>query len=145
MNHRMRGGKSSELIVSGQLIRYGLDVYIPCFDDQAIDLVVRVEHESEVWFYDLQVKSVVGRNRIIGVKSPDTQKGNYILILDYRLSDGSDEFFYLTREQIAQHHLAGSSWGDLVFNRQEREQYATQNLADLARLLKEGGVEPTAH
>jgi len=37
---KMRGGKSSELIVAGELIRHGLDVYLPCVDDQSIDLLI---------------------------------------------------------------------------------------------------------
>jgi hypothetical protein len=37
----MRGGKTSELIVAGQLLRLRLDVYLPCVDDQAIDMLIK--------------------------------------------------------------------------------------------------------
>lgn len=58
MNERLRGGKSSELIVAGELLRHGLDGYLPCVDDQAIDLLLRVERPDGVRHYDVQVKSV---------------------------------------------------------------------------------------
>lgn len=48
MNKGMRSGKSSELIVAGQLLRLGLDVYLPSVDDQAIDLLIKVESNGEV-------------------------------------------------------------------------------------------------
>lgn len=61
MNSRLRAGKSSELIVCGELIRHGLDVYVPAVDGQAIDLVIRAEDENGVRYYDLQVKSVINK------------------------------------------------------------------------------------
>jgi hypothetical protein len=135
MNKSMRGGKSSELIVTGQLLRYGLDVYMPCVDDQAIDLLIRAESEGEVLHYDVQVKSVKGYNRIIGIRNLEGKGSRYILIIHYRHDDKPDEFFYLTKEQVALHHIAGS-WGDLVFNKPERDLYARQTLAQLAERIR---------
>lgn len=80
----MRGGKSSELIVAGQLLRLGLDVYLACLDDQAMDLLIRVEANGAVTHYDVQVKSVKGYNRIIGIRNMENEGDRYILIIHYR-------------------------------------------------------------
>ena len=138
MNKRARSGKSSELIVAGELLRHGVDVYLPCVDDQAIDLLLRAAGPDGVRYYDLQVKSVKGYNRIVGVKNAEKQRGRYILVIHYRHDDRSDEFFYLTQEQIACHYLKASDWDDLVFNKPEREKFAGQTLADLARRVLNG-------
>jgi hypothetical protein len=53
MNKRLRSGKSSELIVAGKLIRHDVDVYMPCVDDQAIDLVLRAEGPNGIRYYDV--------------------------------------------------------------------------------------------
>jgi hypothetical protein len=142
MNKAMRQGKSSELIVAGELIRHGLDAHIPCVDDQAIDLIVRLERSDGVHSYDIQIKSVAGYNRIIGVKSPKTRQGNYVLVIHYRHADKPDEFFYLTADQVEHHLLEDSSFGDLVFNRAERAAYAQQTLSDLARALLANEIRP---
>ena len=140
MNKSLRAGKSSELIVGGELLRQGLDVYLPCVDDQAIDLLIRNESEDSVTHYDVQVKSVKGYNRIIGVKNPGNRSNRYILIIHYRHVNRVDEFFYLTKEQIVLHHLANSAWGDLVFNKAERGLYARQTLAQLAERIKQNNL-----
>lgn len=138
MNKRLRNGKSSELIVAGELLRYGVDVYLPCVDDQAIDLLLRVERQDEVRHYDVQVKSVEGYNRIVGLRDMGLRPSSYILVIHYHHDSRQDEFFYLTKEQISQHHLKNSAWGDLVFNKAEREQYVSQTLANLAKRLLDG-------
>lgn len=140
MNKRLRSGKSSELIVAGELIRHGVDLYVPCVDDQAIDLVVRCEREDGIHYYDVQVKSVRGYNRIIGLKSIEGRKGRYILVIHYRHDKKPDEFFYLTEEQITRHQIKGADWGDLIFRRQEREEHHLQNLSHLASRLLEGNL-----
>ena len=140
MNKSLRAGKSSELIVAGELLRRGLDIYLPCVDDQAIDLLIRVENEVSVIHYDVQVKSVKGYNRIIGVKTPRGRGNRYILIIHYRHENRADEFFYLTEEQIGLHHLADSAWGDLVFNKAERELYVDQTLAELAERIMQNSL-----
>ena len=137
MNQRMRSGKSSELIVAGELIRHGVDVYMPCVDDQAIDLLLRADGPDAVRYYDVQVKSVKGYNRIVGVRHLDKQQGSYILIIHYRHDNRPDEFFYLMHDQIGQHLLEDTDWGDLIFNKPEREQYAEQTLAHLAERLSD--------
>ncbi len=138
MNLRMRGGKSSELIVAGQLIRRGLDVYMPCVDDQAIDLVIRVDRGDEVVFHEIQVKSVKGYNRIVGVSVPhEKRRSRYVLVIHYRHDAGHDEFFYLRGDQITKHRPEGATWGDLIFNKAERAMYAHQTLDDLARCLQQ--------
>lgn len=136
MNKKLRAGKSSELIVAGELTRHGLDVYLPVVDDQAIDLIIRESVDNDVRYFDVQVKSVEGYNRIVGVKNVKEKSGRYILIIHYRHENKEDEFFYLTKNQIACHHLEESEWGDLVFNKSEREKYTNQNLTNLAQKIK---------
>lgn len=140
MHKSLRGGKSSELIVAGELLRHGLDVYLPCVDDQAIDLLLRADHPDGVRYYDVQVKSVKGYNRIIGLKNVDAKSLRYILVIHYRHDNRHDEFFYLTKEQISRHHLRDSAWGDLVFNKQERKLYESQTLANLANRILSGEI-----
>jgi len=142
MNKALRQGKGSELMVAAELTRQGLDVYLPCVDDQAIDMIVRLERPDGIHCYDIQVKSVAGYNRIIGVQDPTRRTGNYVLVIHYRHATKPDEFFYLTADQIVRHQIADSGWGDLVFNRAEREQYAPQTLSDLPRALREGDIAP---
>ena len=140
MNKSMRGGKSSELFIASQLIRYGLDVYQPFVDDLAIDLVVRTEHENGPQFYEIQVKSVKGYNRILGVKDTSTFSENYIIVVHYRHENKDDEMLYLTKQQIQHHHLIESSWGDLVINKPERERYKNQTIDALAKAILEGKI-----
>ena len=127
MNKSLRAGKSSELIVAGELLRHGLDVYLPCVDDQAIDLLIRNEYEDSVIHYDVQVKSVKGYNRIIGVKKPGDRSNRYILIIHYRHGDKPDEFFYLTKEQIVLHHLADSGLGGFGFQQGRKRTLCSSN------------------
>jgi hypothetical protein len=134
----MRGGKSGEYAVTSWLIRHGLDVFLPCVDDKAIDLLVRQVSEDSVKHYDLQVKSSAGFNRILGVKDPAHQPGRYVLILHYRLKNKPDQFYYLTRDQIERHIFPEGGWGDLIFNKPQRERYAHQTLEDLARRIITG-------
>jgi hypothetical protein len=135
MNLRSRAGKSSELIVAGELLRQGLDVYLPCVDDQAIDLVIRTQSADGVRYHDVQVKSAKGYNRIIGLRDLQSVSPDFLLVIHYRHELRADEFFYLTLSQIKKHHLGGS-WGDLVFNKTERSTYGEQNLSHLANYLQ---------
>ena len=86
----------------------------------------------------LQVKSVKGYKRIVGVKSAEGRQGKYILVIHYRHDNRPDEFFYLTQEQNTRHHLKGSEWGNLIFNKLEREKYRAQTLLQLAKEILEG-------
>ena len=136
-NLKLRAGKSSELRIASELIRLGIDVYIPCVDDQAIDLVIRKEVNGQPVYYDVQVKSVKGYNRIVGLSNIHQKGNNYILIVHYRHETKPDEFYYLIKEQIMKHWLSDSGWGDLVFNNPERQLYASQDLKGLAKYLLE--------
>src|SRR5262245_9880201 len=140
MNQRLRAGKSSELAVASQLIRHGLDVYLPSVDDQAIDLVLRSETAGVVRYLDVQVKSVAGYNRILGLANIAKKHDRYVLVIHYRHDEKPDEFFYLMHEQILKHHSGDFEWGDLIFNKPERERYAEQDLAHLARRVRTGDL-----
>jgi len=135
MNQKVRNGKSSELFVAGELIRHGLDVYLPCVDDQAIDMIIRVPLSDKIKHYDIQVKSVAGYNRIVGLKDIMEKASTYILIIHYRHANKPDECLYLLREQVLMFHKKEYTWGDLIFNKADREQYKEQSLADLAKKI----------
>lgn len=137
MNTRSRNGKSSELMVAGELIRHGLDVYLPLVDDQAIDMIIRVPRDDTVEHYDVQVKSVSGYNRIVGLKDIESKSDAYILVVHYRHDSKPDECLYLLRDQILKYHKKEYDWGDLIFNKPEREQHLPQSLSDLAKRLKD--------
>jgi hypothetical protein len=140
MSQRSRNGKSSELIVAGELLRYGLDVYLPLVDDRAIDMIVRQPMLGAVKHYDIQVKSVSGYNRIIGLAEVASKSDNYILVIYYRHAKKPDECFYLLRHQILLHHLAESHWGDVVLNKAEREKYGCQTLKDLSEKIDKNAI-----
>ncbi len=137
MNNRSRNGKSSELMVAGELLRNGLDVYLPLVDDQAIDMIIRQPIGNVVLHYDVQVKSVSGYNRIVGLRDIEAKDNTYILILHYRHSTKQDECLYLLRDQILQYNKPEYEWGDLIFNKPQREQHMSQSLAVLATRIKE--------
>jgi hypothetical protein len=136
MKSRSRGGKSSELIVAGELIRHGLDVYMPLVDDQAIDMIIRAPVSGSIRHYDVQVKSVEGYNRIVGLRDIAQKEATYILILHYRHPNKPDECLYLLRDQILLYHKPEYTWGDLIFNKPEREKYISQSIAELAAQIK---------
>ncbi len=137
MNNRSRNGKSSGLLVAGELLRNGLDVYLPLVDDQAIDMIIRQPICNTVKHYDIQVKSVSGYNRIVGLKDIEAKANTYILILHYRHTTKADECLYLLRDQILQYHKPEYEWGDLIFNKPQREEYMAQSLSELAIKIKD--------
>lgn len=148
MTKSMRGGKISELEVATACIKEGLSVFLPLVDDEAVDMVVRLPGGKH---YDIQVKSCSGYNRIIGIPWPfilDHAADNYILVIAYRFAQKPSEFYYLTVEDLRSDlslRLAPdkTSWGDLVFNKPQRERYRCRGLDALAKFLREkSGPEP---
>jgi len=142
MNKKLRNGKSSELMVASVLTRNEIDVYFPLIDDIAIDMIVRTDKK----YYDIQIKSVKGYNRIVGIKDLDKKKDNYIIVIHYRHNKKADEFFYLTLNQAKQYWKKVDKdgklnpWGDLIFNKPEREKHIEQNLENLAEKIKNGEI-----
>ena len=141
MNRRSRNGKSSELFVAGELIRQGLDVYLPLVDDQAIDMIIRVPVGDVVKHYDLQVKSVAGYNRVVGLRDIAKKSNTYILILHYRHTDKPDECLYLLRDLVLQFHQQEYEGGDLIVTKPERMKFMAQSLADLGQRITDGSWE----
>lgn len=138
MNRRMRVGKSSEFIVAAELLRLGLDVYVPCVDDQAIDMLVRVTGgERPPRHYEIQVKSVRGYNRIVGLSDLAQASDRFLVVIHYRHDDRPDEFFWLRRDKARALRLP-KKWGDLRFNKAERPRYADRTLGALAEALRRG-------
>jgi lipopolysaccharide biosynthesis glycosyltransferase len=136
VNSRARNGKSSELFVAGELIRHGLDVYLPLVDDQAIDMIIRTPLGNTLRHYDVQVKSVAGYNRIVGLRDIEKKSETHILIIHYRHATKPDECLYLLREQVLQYHNPKYEWGDLIFNKPDRERHIAQSLEALAASIK---------
>jgi len=141
LEKRMRGGKISELEVATACIKEGLSVFLPLVDDEAVDMVVRLSGGRH---YDIQVKSCAGHNRIIGLPWQfilDDAADNYVLVVAYRFPSKPSEFYYLTVEdlrsdQSLQVQPDATSWGDLIFNKAQRDRYKDRGLDALARFLK---------
>jgi len=142
MNQRMRAGKSSELIVAGELTGRGLDVYFPCVDGQGVDLVVRVANAQEVHHFDIEVKTVSDHSRIIGVRLPKVRQAHWILLLHYRYDGRSDEFYYLTADQADPLLVRGSKFNELNFSQLDRAKYQSQDLAALASYIRSYSSRP---
>lgn len=139
MQKEIRGGKSSELMVAGELVRRGIDVYFPCVDDQGIDMILTGGPPDRRKYFEVQIKSVKGYNRIVGLRAVSDKPDNFLLIIHYRHDNRQDEFFWLTRDQ-AREHAVEAGRGDLVFNAPERERYNEQNLDELAKRLESGNL-----
>ena len=121
---RTEKGKAVELRVAAKLIEAGLDVFLPV-RDRGIDLVV----QSDDHFYGVQVKSIRGYNRIVGLSVlPD------ILVVVYQHKD-RDEYLWLSREQIERHWLRDSEWKDVVLNQEERDIYEDQTIESVIKSL----------
>jgi hypothetical protein len=138
----MRGGKISELEVATACIKEGLSVFLPLVDDEAVDMVVRLSGGRH---YDKQVKSCAGYNRIIGLPWQfilDDAADNYILVVAYRFPDKPSDFYYLTVDDLRgdttlRPEPLVSSWGDLIFNKPQRDRYIGRRLDALATYLKD--------
>ena len=102
--NKMLKGKAAELRISAELIRHGLDVYAPLVDVRAIDLIVRAQAaNNKTCYWEIQVKSVGGYNRVIGVNHEVVNATpTYILIVNYNFGD-RNEFMYLLQKQVLQH------------------------------------------
>ncbi len=124
---RAERGKAVELRVAAKLIEAGQDIYLP-IRDRGFDMVIH----SGGKFYGIQVKSIKGYNRIVGLSLvPD------ILVVVYQHED-HDEYLWLSREQVKRHWLQDSDWKDVVLNREERELYKNQTIESVIQSL-EGG------
>jgi len=138
---RLRRGKIAELEVATACIKSGLSVFMPLVDDEHVDMVVRLGGGKH---YDIQVKSCLGYNRIIGIPWQfimDKAASNYILVLAYRFNNRPSEFYYLTIKDLRNNKdfrskNTQSNWGDLIFNKTQRNQYQNQNIEELTKYLK---------
>lgn len=126
-------GKHSELQVASELIGLGLHVYFPFVDERGVDLVIRVETEKGLMYYDVQIKSVKGYNLVLGLpKDRVREKGtNHIVIVHFRHYNKPDEYIYFTREQLLELLPEGAEWGDFPLKKADREGFKHQNLKHL--------------
>jgi hypothetical protein len=136
----VREGKWKELRVISDLLKSGLDVYPAAVDDQGIDCVIRTENGGRVTYYDVQIKGYRGYNRVIGVsrRTVEQQTGAYLLVLAFfHPHPKRDEVFFLTRRQVLDLKDrdfgpgGDGKWGDLLFNKQDRESFARQMIEHL--------------
>ena len=134
----MRRGKAAELRVMAELTRHGLDVYAPLIDDQGIDLIVRAKDEHlKVRYWEIQVKSVEGYGRVMGLRheSISAFAGNYILIINYHFNE-RDEYLYLLQKQALKLVPPDAPSTNLCLSKSERSYYyekknqTLDNLAD---------------
>lgn len=137
---RQASGKHAELKVASELIGLGLEVYFPFVDTSGTDLLVRVEREGTAKHYDIQVKSVKGHGLAVGLprKKVEAKGRNFILILAYLHKGKSDEFYYLTRQQLLEFLPHDAKFGDIPFPKGRREQFKDQSLEGLAEALTTG-------
>ena len=148
---RLQQGKYKELRVISELLELGLDVYPAAVDDQGIDCVVRVPHGDQVAYYDVQIKGYRGYNRVVGVyrKALEQQSPNYLLVLAFFHETKPDEVFFLTRDQVLQlkdrafGKGSNGGWGDLLFNKPERQEFAGQTIERLPEFLRQRREELT--
>jgi hypothetical protein len=141
--------------VMSELLRRGLEVYRTCCDDVGIDCVIchRPEGLSPV-YVDVQVKGYNGYSRVVGLY-PDkvrAKTGRYIVVLAFffTAAEGKkhkpDEFYALSRVDVLrlrEEHPpdpSSSDWGDLLFNKPERQAYAHQDLDYLTKWIKGGSI-----
>jgi len=143
---RLREGKCKEMLVLSRLIALGLDVYPAAVDDQGIDCVLRVPGGGDPEYWDVQIKGYTGYQRVVGVarKSVEEKSGNYLLLLAFVHRERRDEVFFLTKDQILSLKDAAfgrgrdGGWGDIAFNRPQREAFSGQTIEKLSAFLQRG-------
>ena len=134
-------GKRGELLVTAELLKSELEVYLPLVDI-GTDLIVRHEKNGDVQFYELQIKSFQAYGRIVGVKRKWINSvTNCYLVVHYRhLGKKPDEYFVLNRDQM----LARSpeprpgkpDLHDIIINKSDREELVGQDLKWLINIIK---------
>ncbi|MBA7490407.1 hypothetical protein ES702_00945 [subsurface metagenome] len=135
---RQKHGKYAELRVATELLKKGIPVYFPFVDDEKVDLVVRISNKTQADHWDIQVKSAKGYNQIIGVPWSyiASKPPNYLLVAAFIHARKPDEFFFLTvKDLLGLMPYPVSVWGDLRFNKPEREKYRDQTIANLPKFL----------
>jgi len=135
---RQKHGKYAELRVATELLKKDIPVYFPFVDDEKVDLVVRISDKTQTDHWDIQVKSVKGYNRIIGIPWSHiaSEPPNYLLVVAFIHSQKPDEFFFLTvKDLLGLMPDPMTVWGDLRFNKPEREKYRDQTITNLPKFL----------
>jgi hypothetical protein len=90
LNH-LQVGKYAEYLVKIAMVSHGLDVYSTEVDDRGIDFVVKKDHET---YFDIQVKSIRGRNYIFFPKSKFTPRRNLFAAVSVFI-EGEDPHLFL--------------------------------------------------
>jgi hypothetical protein len=90
LNH-LQVGKYAEYLVKIALVSHGLDVYSSEVDDRGIDFVVKKDHQT---YFDIQVKSIRGRNYIFFPKSKFMPRENLFAAVAVFI-EGEDPHLFL--------------------------------------------------
>lgn len=135
---RQKHGKYAELMVASEFIKAGISVFFPFVDDEKVDLIIRVRKRRRIEHYDVQVKSVRGYNRVIGVdwKHIKSNPSNYLLAVAFIHDKKPDEIFVLTMEDLGKltpRRLP--KWGDLRFTKAERTKYRKRRIQNIDSFL----------
>jgi hypothetical protein len=102
-------------------------------------LVVCISNKTQIDHWDIQVKSVKGYNRIIGIPWGyiASKPPNYLLVVAFIHSQKPDEFFFLTvKDLLGLMPDPMTVWGDLKFNKPERGKYKDQTITNLPKFLE---------
>jgi hypothetical protein len=135
MTSSLRRAQTSTLLAVAELAQHGVEVYVPCVDDQRNIVVARIADRHAVRHVDIHVKVLVGENPVFGVRVPATDTDDFVLVLHQRGPGEPEHLFYLSAEQVRRHQNPDTQLGELRQSRQEREQYLHQTMEDLARFL----------
>src|SRR3989339_617087 len=91
-----RRGETSEREVIVELMKRGLDVYVPIADDRGIDGIIR--HKGK--YYDIQIKTL--RNSFASdfnrLPYPKEFKSNYILVLAVTYADKKPDLYFISKK-----------------------------------------------
>ncbi len=129
--------KATKRRVAEEFRRHGLDTYVHLVDAKG-RVVVRTIFRTKDEFWDIQVKSMKGYGRVIGLDyEAIASSKSYILVVNYNFDD-RNEYMYLLQRQTLLHVTKDKDWGDLWVNKPERQFYYEQkgqNLEDLAHRM----------
>ncbi len=114
--HSAGFGKRIEYWIIGNMLKEGLDVYIPMVDDDAIDAVIRRKDDS---FITVQIKArskeVVFGNAALFAAIPHEPRKNYWFIF---YSERMDKMWIMTSEEFIKESVqnkTGSNKGNEAF------------------------------
>lgn len=141
---RREKGKITEFQVISELIKMGLDLYVPIID-VGIDCILRIEKlDKPTKYYEIQIKSTKHNVSIRGAKNilqyiKEKKPKNYFLIIAIRKDEEIKHIIYLTTEQIIECAYPSPEAEDIDINVKARARdrfIKSQTLTNLIAKLK---------